>query len=146
MNWQNTINGIKRKKQFLTWPCCFILSALSACQVNAGGTFNIVRLTIPLLLKNEPNEDGQRGVIVNTASVAAFEGQQGQAAYSASKGAIVAMTLPLARDLANVGIRVNCIAPGMLGMNEYRRKILLWFLCSTIGMMQVGRIIFRLPL
>ena len=81
-------------------------------KVNAGGTFNVIQLSIPLLMKNEPNEDGQRGVFINTASVAAFEGQMGQTAYSASKGAIVAMTLPLARDLAAHGIRVNCIAPG----------------------------------
>ena len=63
---------------------------------------------------NEPNEGGERGVIVNTASVAAYEGQIGQAAYSASKGAIVGMTLPIARDLAQNGIRVNTIAPGRL--------------------------------
>ena len=62
---------------------------------------------------NEPTEDGQRGVIVNTASIAAYEGQSGQVAYSASKGAIVAMTLPIARDLMNDGIRVNTVAPGL---------------------------------
>lgn len=62
--------------------------------------------------KNDPNSDGQRGVIVNTASVAAFDGQIGQVAYSASKGAIVGMTLPAARDLSSQGIRVNTIAPG----------------------------------
>ena len=61
---------------------------------------------------NTPNEDGQRGVIINTASVAAYDGQRGQAAYSASKGAIVGMTLPIARDLAQYGIRINTIAPG----------------------------------
>ena len=61
---------------------------------------------------NDPNEDKQRGVIINTASVAAFEGQRGQVAYSASKGAIVGMTLPMARDLASLGIRCNTIAPG----------------------------------
>ncbi|CAK9798205.1 3-hydroxyacyl-CoA dehydrogenase type-2 [Anthophora quadrimaculata] len=81
--------------------------------VNVMGTFNVIRLAIPLLYKNEPNEDGQRGVIINTASIAAFEGQMGQAAYSASKGAIVGMTLPLARDLAKPGIRVVTIAPGI---------------------------------
>ena len=64
--------------------------------------------------ENEPDQDGLRGVIVNTASVAAYDGQRGQAAYSASKGAIVGMTLPIARDLATVGIRVNTIAPGTL--------------------------------
>ena len=62
--------------------------------------------------KNEPNFDGQRGIIINTASVAAYDGQRGQAAYSASKGGIVGMTLPIARDLSNMGIRVNTIAPG----------------------------------
>ena len=64
------------------------------------------------MYKNEPNGDGQRGVIVNTASVAAFDGQRGQSAYSASKAGIVGMTLPVARDLAQMGIRVNTIAPG----------------------------------
>ncbi|XP_020603579.1 3-hydroxyacyl-CoA dehydrogenase type-2-like isoform X2 [Orbicella faveolata] len=68
---------------------------------------------IEQMAKNEPNEGGERGVIVNTASVAAYEGQIGQAAYSASKGAIVGMTLPIARDLAQYGIRVNTIAPGL---------------------------------
>jgi len=82
-------------------------------QVNAIGTFNVIRLAVPHLAENAPNEDGQRGVIVNTASVAAFDGQVGQAAYSASKGAIVGMTLPIARDLASTGIRVCTIAPGL---------------------------------
>ena len=78
------------------------------------GTFNVIRLVAEQMAKNEPNEGGERGVIVNTASVAAYEGQIGQAAYSASKGAIVGMTLPIARDLARNGIRVNTIAPGKL--------------------------------
>ena len=78
------------------------------------GTFNIIRLASLAMSKNDPyNQDGERGVIVNTASVAAFEGQKGQAAYSASKGAIVGMTLPLSRDLAQYGIRVCTIAPGL---------------------------------
>ena len=81
--------------------------------VNTGGTFNAIRLSVGLMGKNEPGEDGQRGVIVNTASVAAFDGQIGQAAYSASKGGIVGMTLPIARDLASQGIRVCTIAPGL---------------------------------
>lgn len=68
--------------------------------VNTVGTFNVIRLTVGLMGENKPNEDGQRGVIINTASVAAFDGQIGQAAYSASKGAIVGMTLPIARDLS----------------------------------------------
>ena len=81
--------------------------------VNTVGTFNVIRLAAGLMADNEPDEDNQRGVIVNTASVAAFDGQMGQAAYSASKGAIVGMTLPIARDLADHGIRVNTIAPGL---------------------------------
>ncbi len=69
--------------------------------VNTVGTFNVIRLAAGLIGQNTPNEDGQRGVIINTASVAAFDGQIGQAAYSASKGAVVGMTLPIARDLAS---------------------------------------------
>lgn len=81
--------------------------------INTVGTFNVIRLSSGLMGQNEPDKDNQRGVIVNTASVAAFDGQMGQAAYSASKGAIVGMTLPIARDLASIGIRVNTIAPGL---------------------------------
>lgn len=81
--------------------------------INTIGTFNVTRLAVGLIGQNQPNKDGQRGVVVNTASVAAFEGQMGQAAYSASKGGIVGMTLPLARDLASQGIRVCTIAPGL---------------------------------
>lgn len=81
--------------------------------VNLVGTFNVIRLAAEKMAKNEPNESGERGVVVNTASVAAFEGQIGQAAYSASKGGIVGMTLPIARDLADYGIRVLTIAPGL---------------------------------
>lgn len=81
--------------------------------VNVIGTFNVIRLSAQLMNANKPNADGQKGVIVNTASVAAFDGQRGQAAYSASKGAIVGMTLPIARDLAAAGIRVATIAPGL---------------------------------
>ena len=82
-------------------------------QVNLIGTFNCIRLAAAQMAKNAPNADGERGVIVNTASVAAFDGQIGQAAYSASKGGIVGMTLPIARDLAELGIRVCTIAPGL---------------------------------
>ncbi|PID04060.1 MULTISPECIES: 3-hydroxyacyl-CoA dehydrogenase [unclassified Sporosarcina] len=82
-------------------------------EVNLIGTFNVIRLAAEKMAQNEPNENGERGVIVNTASVAAFEGQIGQAAYSASKGGIVGMTLPIARDLAEYGIRVLTIAPGL---------------------------------
>ena len=81
--------------------------------VNTTGTFNVIRLTAGLIGENKPDDNGQRGVIINTASVAAFDGQMGQAAYSASKGAIVGMTLPIARDLADQGIRVCTIAPGI---------------------------------
>lgn len=80
--------------------------------VNLIGTFNVIRLAAERIAKAEP-QDGDRGVVINTASVAAFEGQIGQAAYSASKGGIVGMTLPIARDLAELGIRVCTIAPGL---------------------------------
>jgi 3-hydroxyacyl-CoA dehydrogenase/3-hydroxy-2-methylbutyryl-CoA dehydrogenase len=83
-------------------------------RVNLIGTFDVVRHAVRHMAANEPNADGERGVIVNVASIAAFEGQIGQAAYSASKGGVVAMTLPLARDLASHGIRVNTIAPGIM--------------------------------
>jgi len=82
-------------------------------QVNLVGTFNVIRLAAQKMVENTPNEDGERGVIINTASVAAFEGQIGQVAYSASKGGIVGMNLPLARELAAYGIRVLTIAPGI---------------------------------
>ena len=81
-------------------------------EINLIGTFNTLRLCATQMAKNTPNPDGERGVIVNTASVAAFDGQIGQAAYSASKGGVVAMTLPIARDLASLGIRICTIAPG----------------------------------
>lgn len=93
-------------------------------QVNLIGTFNAIRLAAAAMSRNEPNADGERGVIVCTASIAAFDGQIGQAAYAASKGGIAAMTLPLARDLARNGIRVMTIAPGtfrtpmMAGLSE----------------------------
>lgn len=82
--------------------------------INLVGTFNAIRLTASVMAATDPLEHGQRGVIVNTASVAAYDGQIGQAAYSASKGGIVGMTLPIARDLAVVGVRVNTIAPGIM--------------------------------
>jgi len=81
--------------------------------INLKGTFNVLRLASVEMAKNEPNDDGERGVIVNTASVAAFEGQKGQAAYAASKGGIAALSLPVARDLSFNGIRCNAIAPGL---------------------------------
>ena len=82
-------------------------------QVNLIGTFNILRLAAADMAQREPNADGERGVIINTASIAAYEGQIGQAAYSASKGGVVALTLQAARELAREGIRVNTIAPGL---------------------------------
>src|SRR5207253_5745461 len=81
--------------------------------VNLVGTFNVLRLAAEAMTRNEPGPDGERGVIVNTASVAAFEGQIGQAAYAASKGGVVSLTLPAARELARSGIRVVAIAPGI---------------------------------
>lgn len=81
--------------------------------INLIGTFNMIRLAAEKMQANEPSEDGERGVIINTASVAAFDGQIGQAAYSASKGAVAGMTLPIARDLSASGIRVMTIAPGL---------------------------------
>ena len=86
-----------------------------AISINLIGTFNMLRLAAEAMSTNEPGESGERGVIINTASVAAFDGQIGQAAYSASKGGVAAMTLPAARELARHGIRVLTIAPGIFG-------------------------------
>jgi len=99
-------------------------------EVNLIGTFNVIRLAAAQMAGQEPNAGGERGVIINTASIAAFDGQIGQAAYSASKGGIVGMTLPIARDLARSGIRVVTIAPGLFdtpllaGLSEDIRKAL----------------------
>ena len=82
-------------------------------QINLIGTFNVIRLAAALMLQNTPNAEGERGVIINTASVAAFEGQIGQPAYAASKAGVVGMTLPIAREFASHGIRVAAIAPGV---------------------------------
>lgn len=84
-------------------------------ELNAVGTFNVIRLSAAAMAANEPDQHGQRGVVVNTASIAGYEGQAGQVAYSASKAAILGMSLPLARDLAPLGIRVCAIAPGTMG-------------------------------
>ena len=81
--------------------------------VNLTGTFTVARHSAAIMAENPPSADGERGVIVNTASIAAFDGQRGQAAYAASKAGIAGMTLPMARDLGPQGIRVNCIAPGV---------------------------------
>ncbi len=83
-------------------------------QINLIGTFNMLRLAAEAMVRNAPNADGERGVIVNTASISAYDGQMGQAAYSASKGGVAGMTLPIARDLARNGIRVMAIAPGIM--------------------------------
>lgn len=88
---------------------------ISTMEMNAFGTFNVTRLATSAMATNEPDEDGQRGVVVNTGSIAGLEGQTGQVAYAAAKAAILGMTLPLARDLAVVGIRVCGIAPGTMG-------------------------------
>ena len=82
-------------------------------QLNLIGTMNLIRLAAEQMVKNEPNEDGEKGVVINTASIAAFDGQIGQAAYSASKAGVVGMTLPIAREFADYGIRVLTIAPGL---------------------------------
>ncbi len=82
-------------------------------RINLIGTFNVIRLAAEKMAGNNPDDDGERGVIINTASVAAFDGQMGQAAYSASKAGVAGMTLPVARDLSAYGIRNNTIAPGI---------------------------------
>ena len=99
-------------------------------QINLVGTFNVIRVTAAAMAGNEPTPAGERGVIVTTASVAAFDGQIGQAAYAASKGGIVGMTLPLAREFARLGVRVMTIAPGtfdtplLAGLPEAARESL----------------------
>ena len=88
-------------------------------EINLIGTFDMVRQAATVMSRNEPDEDGQRGAIVNLASVAAFDGQIGQASYSASKGGVVGMTLPVARDLSASGIRLNTVAPGLIDTPIY---------------------------
>ncbi len=90
-----------------------LLPFATIIQINLIGTFNLLRFAASAMIANDPLEDGERGVCVNTASIAAFDGQVGQIAYSASKGGVVGMTLPAARDLSQYGIRVNTIAPGL---------------------------------
>jgi NAD(P)-dependent dehydrogenase (short-subunit alcohol dehydrogenase family) len=87
--------------------------------INLVGTFDVVRQAATVMSRNEPDDDGQRGAIVNLASVAAFDGQIGQASYSASKGGVVGMTLPVARNLAASGIRLNTVAPGLIDTPIY---------------------------
>jgi NAD(P)-dependent dehydrogenase (short-subunit alcohol dehydrogenase family) len=99
-------------------------------RVNLIGTFNVLRLAAAAMARNEPDAEGERGAVVMTASIAAFDGQIGQAAYSASKGGVVGLTLPAARDLARIGIRVCTIAPGLFdtpllaGLPEEAREAL----------------------
>lgn len=99
-------------------------------QINLVGTFNVIRLALEQMVKNTPSTEGERGVIINTASAAAYDGQVGQSAYSASKAGVVGMTLPLARECADYGIRVMTIAPGlfntpmMAGLPEAAREAL----------------------
>lgn len=95
-------------------------SFAAVVRINLLGTFNMTRLAALAISGNAPDAAGERGVVINTASVAAFDGQIGQAAYAASKGAVVAMTLPLARELARCGIRVNAIAPGIMDTEMLR--------------------------
>jgi NAD(P)-dependent dehydrogenase (short-subunit alcohol dehydrogenase family) len=90
-------------------------SFVKTMEMNAFGTFNMCRLVAAAMARNEPDGDGQRGVVVNTASIAGMEGQTGQLAYAAAKAAILGMTLPMARDLAPIGVRVCAIAPGTMG-------------------------------
>ena len=97
-------------------------------EINLIGTFDVIRQAAGVMSKNEPGSSGERGVVINVSSVAAIEGQKGQAAYTASKGGLLALTLMLARDLADVGIRVNTICPGVMdtpmlaGVDEKRRE------------------------
>jgi NAD(P)-dependent dehydrogenase (short-subunit alcohol dehydrogenase family) len=90
-------------------------SFVATMEMNAFGTFNVSRLSAAAMADNEPDDDGQRGVIVNTGSIAGIEGQTGQLAYATAKAAILGMTLPMARDLAPIGVRVCAIAPGTMG-------------------------------
>lgn len=102
--------AIKTLKKGVPSDLEFFTKTLS---VNLTGTFDVSRQTAGLMAKNEPDQNGSRGVIINTASIAAYEGQMGQTAYAASKGGIASMTLPMARDLSSYGIRVMTIAPGI---------------------------------
>jgi 3-hydroxyacyl-CoA dehydrogenase/3-hydroxy-2-methylbutyryl-CoA dehydrogenase len=105
--------GVGRAQRTLSKDGAHSLDLFSkVVQINLVGTFNVIRLAAQQMSKNPAGPDGERGVIVNTASIAAYDGQIGQAAYSASKGGVVGMTLPIARDLASFGIRVCTIAPG----------------------------------
>jgi NAD(P)-dependent dehydrogenase (short-subunit alcohol dehydrogenase family) len=114
----------------------------STMAMNTLGTFNVSRLAAAAMSGNEPDEDGERGVIVNTASIAGLEGQIGQLAYAAAKGAILAMTLPMARDLAVSGIRVCAIAPGTMGtplMLSVREEMKQNLVSSVVFPKRLGR-------
>ena len=103
-----------------TYESAFNLAVFSkVVQINLIGTFDCIRLAATAMSQTEPLDSGERGAIVNLASVAAFDGQIGQCAYSASKGGVVGMTLPIARDLAAIGVRVNTIAPGLIDTPIY---------------------------
>ena len=110
MNCAGVIGAARVLGREAPMPLDFFANTIS---INLVGSFNVAKAAADVMQHNEPMEDGEKGVIINTASVAAYEGQIGQAAYSASKGGIVGMTLPLARELARVGIRVMTIAPGI---------------------------------
>jgi len=110
INCAGIANGIKTLGRDGPFP---LADFSHVVDINLIGTFNVLRLVAVEMAKNQPNEDGERGVIVNTASAAAFDGQKGQAAYSASKSGVAGMTLPIARDLAYNGIRICTIAPGL---------------------------------
>jgi NAD(P)-dependent dehydrogenase (short-subunit alcohol dehydrogenase family) len=111
-NFAGTGNGIRTMGKNGPFPLAEFNRII---QINLVGTFNVLRLCAEKMADNAVvNDDGGRGVIINTASIAAYEGQVGQAAYSASKGGVVGMTLPIARDLAVLGIRVNTIVPGLI--------------------------------
>jgi NAD(P)-dependent dehydrogenase (short-subunit alcohol dehydrogenase family) len=113
-------------------------------EINLIGTFNVCRLAATAMSANSPDVDGARGAIVNTASLAAFEGQVGQVAYSSSKGGVVGLTLPLTRDLSVIGVRVNCIAPGTMdtpifGVGESVEKIKSGLLADVVFPHRFGR-------
>jgi 3-hydroxyacyl-CoA dehydrogenase/3-hydroxy-2-methylbutyryl-CoA dehydrogenase len=110
VNCAGVVDGHKIVQRGEPAPLAFFTRVVT---INLTGTFNVMRLAVAAMLINEPDESGERGVVVNTASVSAFEGQIGQVAYSASKAGVVGMTLPVARDLAGTGVRVNSIAPGL---------------------------------
>lgn len=106
--------GIATSEKVLTKSGPHALNSFArTLSINVVGSFNMIRLAAAQMATQQPNSEGERGVIVNTASIAAFDGQIGQAAYAASKGAVVSMTLPIARELARSGIRVMTIAPGI---------------------------------